>query len=979
MSAANTSCMGTGSASPTAAISRRLTFAHLTPLVILIFLTTASLAQAQFDGGKLLGTVADADGNLLSEVEVTVAANGHAYEAETDEEGKFRFGELEPGNYSLEAFLEGFSKAVYEPVHIRIGRPTTVRVQMSPAIEETITITSEPPDLGVPEEPGRKFLRSDELARVSAANDLFAAVDQAPEVLAHGGSGLDPRRDSVYSPGLGPAAFEIDGTPVESAGGGLSPLASGTGRAAGVNVVSGGTDPALTGGAVLDLTTRSGIGEIRAAARVLYADGGWQSAPQNSDGELSDRILDVADVGIDVGGPIFQDTLWGWGSLGEQQIRRQATGGLVEDLGLEQAAAKLNARLGPSHTAVASYFWGEGHSLGRGAGPDRSLESTLDEVEPSQLLRFETQHLPTPDFQITAHYSRLESSAYLRALGGSDAEILLGEDGIWRGTYGDFDFAHDADVARLETLGFLDRPKVDHELAVGLDWRRLASASSERWGRQNLVHVAGENLGLPLDLVRAVRPANLEVDRDLSAVWVRDRIAFGRFTVDLGFRYDYQQGMNRATSVAAHPVFPEALPAVETGGNDAGFTWKSMSPRAGFTWAIDREGRNLLRASFARFASPLSADLVSRTNPAARSEVGFFFEDRNQDGIFDAEIDQLLEFQVLESLWGGTGLGQGVHTNATGLQPEITDELRVGFEHEVRRDLVIGLDLVERRTTDILETRQQVVDESGRLRLARRWDYVLDQVLTGELPDGDPFSVPLYSLRSGLEFAGGAVLANGDRSQRYRGMTFSFDKRLANSWMLRGDLAWNDWNWRLGPYFRTYDDPNNAAPALGDFSTIDPADDDGGAVTYDHRLPGQDDGRFLNSRWAFHLFGLYQVAPSKPWGFNVAASFNGREGYPVPYTVAAVADDNRALSLEVAPEGELARLEDVYTIDLRLEKELALGRGPLRAIVSLDAFNLLNAENTLEIERQVNGPQAGQVREVLSPRIFRLGVRLSWK
>jgi hypothetical protein len=28
---------------------------------------------------------------------------------------------------------------------------------------------------------------------------------------------------------------------------------------------------------------------------------------------------------------------------------------------------------------------------------------------------------------------------------------------------------------------------------------------------------------------------------------------------------------------------------------------------------------------------------------------------------------------------------------------------------------------------------------------------------------------------------------------------------------------------------------------------------------------------------------MYQVAPDRPWGFNLAGNLTGRQGYPIPY------------------------------------------------------------------------------------------------
>lgn len=46
---------------------------------------------------------------------------------------------------------------------------------------------------------------------------------------------------------------------------------------------------------------------------------------------------------------------------------------------------------------------------------------------------------------------------------------------------------------------------------------------------------------------------------------------------------------------------------------------------------------------------------------------------------------------------------------------------------------------------------------------------------------------------------GGQFLFNGDREQEYMGVSATFNKRLANRWMLRGNFTWSDWEWSKIP------------------------------------------------------------------------------------------------------------------------------------------------------------------------------------
>ena len=69
--------------------------------------------------------------------------------------------------------------------------------------------------------------------------------------------------------------------------------------------------------------------------------------------------------------------------------------------------------------------------------------------------------------------------------------------------------------------------------------------------------------------------------------YLGDTIQTGNLTVNVGLRFDYQQGKNLPSSVSANPVFPDLLPAVQYAG-DSGYpiTWRLIQPRVGATYAL---------------------------------------------------------------------------------------------------------------------------------------------------------------------------------------------------------------------------------------------------------------------------------------------------------------------------------------------------------------------------------------------------------
>jgi len=110
---------------------------------LLLALPGAAFAQSQ--SGNLYGTVTDTSGGILPGVMVTVEIAGGGVERlqVTGETGEFRFIGLSPATYDLKAMLDGFSTVEYPGIQISVNRNTTLVVELAPAVQETITVTSE--------------------------------------------------------------------------------------------------------------------------------------------------------------------------------------------------------------------------------------------------------------------------------------------------------------------------------------------------------------------------------------------------------------------------------------------------------------------------------------------------------------------------------------------------------------------------------------------------------------------------------------------------------------------------------------------------------------------------------------------------------------------------------------------------------------------------------------------------------------------
>ena len=383
------------------------------------------------------------------------------------------------------------------------------------------------------------------------------------------------------------------------------------------------------------------------------------------------------------------------------------------------------------------------------------------------------------------------------------------------------------------------------------------------------------------------------------------------------------------------------------------------------------------RAQDDTFASSLHDDLIQQVSPLAGGELVLALDEPGSGaGVGGAgfeDVPNLVERLARHRFLQAEGLDlQAPRTSANAfaqaLASERTDELSVSVEHDAARATELGLTWSERLTSGLLERRLLVRDAKGDVRSAQAWDYRLDHVESGLLPDGSPYAVPVYGLVDGVAYTGGLQLSNGDRTLRRRQLTASFHRRMSGGFQARGHLTWTDWRWQLGSNFTTFDDPTDESTGV-DAAGIHRVDEAGSGS------PGTV-GASEAGRWSFDVTALYQVARDRRWGFDVGASLHGREGYRLHYELDVVGDD-RLRRVEVASEG--LRVDDLVTFDLRLQKELHLSGmlGGTEAALAFDVFNLLGASAVLERELSLRTPRPGDPVRNLSPRVFQLGLRLA--
>ena len=123
---------------------------------------------------------------------------------------------------------------------------------------------------------------------------------------------------------------------------------------------------------------------------------------------------------------------------------------------------------------------------------------------------------------------------------------------------------------------------------------------------------------------------------------------------------------------------------------------------------------------------------------------------------------------------------------------------------------------------------------------------------------------------------------------------------------------------------------------------------------------------------------MYQIAPERFWGFNIAANLTGRQGYPIPYYRQVFGEEKVIRLIGVADSITDFRYDDIFVADVRLEKEFAAS-GNTSLTFSIDGFNIFNDGTVVSRINNMNSPINQWVLRTVLPRVWRLGVRLNWR
>jgi hypothetical protein len=898
------------------------------------------------------------------------SALGAPRELATGDRGEFRFPDLDPGSYELRAAMDGFAPLVRPNILVGVGTHVEIRVEMVIAqVVDSVSVHAATPVLDVRRQGNVTNVDQVMLDEIPTARDPWALMQHLPGVSIGrpnvGGSESTNQAQFVARGDNGAnTMWNIDGvtiTDMTATGGSTTYYDFNVFEE--VQFTTGGLDSRQqTGGLGINMVSKRGTNALRGSARGYFSNDTLQGENISSElqaaGLSGNRIRQLAEYGGDVGGPLRTDRLWFWAAVARTDIRQLAINGFPDNSIINTAIARVDAQIESATRLSFLYHRAEKLKEGRAAGVNRPPETTWNQSGPTGIYKAEVSHIFAPALFLSAKFAYVDTFFSLTPQGGLTSQAWLDfATQIWHGS---FNYSS-SDRSQYQTQVDGNWSRGRHEAKFGFQDRRTTSYETGGWpGDGSTTTVNAERIGLPagVGFANLTRPSAFASGTGTLSFYAGDVMAFDRWTLDLGIRFDRQRARNHPSQAPANELAPSILPALDYPGGP-NLTWNDWSPRLGVTYRVT--DKTIARASYALFSNQLGSNMVLFENPARQATIQYRFHDVNGDHL--AQVSELL---------GPTGTVMNVNPadpaapfSPNQVDPNLTSPgahvVVGGVEREVMANFSLGVNLGHSYLTNTTW-----IPFIG----LTRDDFV--QYRTAGT-NSVPSDTPVYRLAPGVTLPPGNARLSTNRDgyhRHYWNVDVVGTRRLANRWMFRGFMT-------LQQQREYFDDPDASIQdptPRSELASPNPFISgfiDGGLAS--NALFSQANEFIIHAKWIYSLAGLYEL----PWDVSIAGTVYGRQGYPTGEVITVNRPDGLGQpAVLVDVDLDAGRYANLHMLDLRLQKRLRLGRA--RATLDLDVFNALNTATTLRQFTEATATTFRTPLEIVAPRLIRLGLQLQF-
>jgi hypothetical protein len=916
--------------------------------VIIIFCTfSLGTAQKSTTTGSIKGTVIDQQGMSLPGVTITATSPVlmiPKVSTIADAKGFYRFLELPIGYYNLNFELSGFKTTVSKGIKIEFGMTISLNVTMEVAtIEETVQVIAKAPIIDMTSSATSVTLDSTIIQNIPAVREFRQIYDMAPGVTSSTSHGSTVK-DNV---------FTVDGVNFGDPVGGTTFTRITFDVAEEYMIESTGhsAEHGMVRGAVFNIITKSGGNEFSGAANFFYRNKNMQSA--NTKGTPFEGSFVGFDYNFDstvqMGGPIFKDKLWFFANMSYQSQNTYAAGFPYDkpkqvpmDALYIDPFVKLSWQINPSMKLVGSWDYPPYWAHNRGANYQNTEATTTAQFNVVNKSHLVYSYIIGNNLIISAkaaamffNYDLLSKNKAPRYY---DYTTLL-----YSGSVGYDDNYNTRRVQfKTDVTYYVDEFLGSHEFKTGFEF--------EFSGRHREVHHNKTSTGLGPYIYtrnggepyRYMDAENFNPDENLNVAsfFIQDSWNLTkRLTLNLGMRYDYQEGIipkqgeDRIPFVyngkTYDPRVTEALKPI---------VWNSLAPRLGASYDLTGDGKTLLQASYGKYTLQNIINYFTGVNP--NGGVNRYYN--------------------LNSDWSVGSMYSLVASSTARIDPDLQasymTEAVVGIQRELFPNLLLKVSLIKKWDRNLLEN---VVLEALDVAAIKKGSYIW----SGYTPVTavDPFNGETVTFfnRSIGQVEQTSFLTNPEPAKRdYTGFELVLNKRFSNNWMMMTSYVYSKPTGLMGTdgtgsstTAALFNDPNAHINAIG-------------------RFPDE-------RRHQFKLQGLFQA----PFGIHISTYYRLFSGLRYTRTIRSL---DLGLSLNqgnvtIYAEPLGSRGLPWYQIwDLRVAKEFNIKKFKIE--LSADCFNVLNSNTATSVETLSSNKtvQFEILRGILDPRSIRLGARFLW-
>src|SRR5262245_46934898 len=576
--------------------------------IIVAFLTLFAVAvsgraaSAQTGTGEIFGKVTDRTGAVLPGATVTVSGNALIQPQSTgvSSSGSYRFPNLPIGVYSVAFELAGFKRVILADVRIQAGFNAEVngRLELS-TVEETVTVTGESPIVDTKSNTLGTNFGKELLEAIPSARDPWVILEQTPGMVMSvqnvGGNASGQQASFGAHGSTTNQQWNLDGATITDMAAGSSPTYFDFDSFEEIQITTAGGDASQeASGVAINFVTKSGGNRFKGSGRIYDANKMFQAdnAPAEviaQGGGAGNPLKDVLEYGGEAGGPIKKDKAWFWGAINRQSIKVGVLGflkpgapaGSTDADDLETDLTVLNNQnfkfnYGWTNTHKTTFLYSRGDKIrnARGANSTTKIEATNRQTGPTNYYKVEHQWVATNKLMLEGEYS-YNNAGFLLDFheDGLDKvqRLLYVDQGNTLTRSGSLsDNIRPTYESRLDGNYFL--PSFlggDHSTKFGVRWRSTPYETVSKTGGGVTARIRSSGV----NEVDVTRDGDTNREMWQYSLYFSDSYKKSRATVTWGLRYDHQDDRAISANIAANPLLPDLLPAVDFTGADSNATY----------------------------------------------------------------------------------------------------------------------------------------------------------------------------------------------------------------------------------------------------------------------------------------------------------------------------------------------------------------------------------------------------------------------